>query len=183
VRLAAPKIGAQRRGEPLCPFPVLHEMEPCALASALTIQPLSALGALRLWAMPVRQCCRSSVVERILGKAEVVSSILTGSTIFQRFSSPPRGRLTAGITRPSSLQLAETTPDPLRFCLATSLFQSSRHAAAAQQPVVYAAMPGEVGGASQRACGGEVFGRATTVRSSGPAGAVTMSCSTASPGK
>ena len=25
-------------------------------------------------------CCRSSVVERILGKAEVVSSILTGST-------------------------------------------------------------------------------------------------------
>jgi hypothetical protein len=25
--------------------------------------------------------CRSSVVERILGKAEVVSSILTGSTI------------------------------------------------------------------------------------------------------
>jgi hypothetical protein len=27
-------------------------------------------------------CCRSSVVERILGKAEVVSSILTGSTIF-----------------------------------------------------------------------------------------------------
>ena len=27
------------------------------------------------------QCCRSSVVERILGKAEVVSSILTGSTI------------------------------------------------------------------------------------------------------
>jgi hypothetical protein len=26
-------------------------------------------------------CCRSSVVERILGKAEVVSSILTGSTI------------------------------------------------------------------------------------------------------
>jgi hypothetical protein len=30
-----------------------------------------------------RQCCRSSVVERILGKAEVVSSILTGSTIFR----------------------------------------------------------------------------------------------------
>ena len=29
----------------------------------------------------VWQCCRSSVVERILGKAEVVSSILTGSTI------------------------------------------------------------------------------------------------------
>lgn len=28
------------------------------------------------------KCCRSSVVERILGKAEVVSSILTGSTIF-----------------------------------------------------------------------------------------------------
>src|SRR3546814_8027667 len=27
-----------------------------------------------------RTCCRSSVVERILGKAEVVSSILTGST-------------------------------------------------------------------------------------------------------
>jgi hypothetical protein len=27
------------------------------------------------------KCCRSSVVERILGKAEVVSSILTGSTI------------------------------------------------------------------------------------------------------
>ena len=25
------------------------------------------------------KCCRSSVVERILGKAEVVSSILTGS--------------------------------------------------------------------------------------------------------
>ena len=31
----------------------------------------------------LRQCCRSSVVERILGKAEVVSSILTGSTIFR----------------------------------------------------------------------------------------------------
>ena len=34
------------------------------------------------------QCCRSSVVERILGKAEVVSSILTGSTILR----PQRGR-------------------------------------------------------------------------------------------
>jgi hypothetical protein len=30
------------------------------------------------------RCCRSSVVERILGKAEVVSSILTGSTISSR---------------------------------------------------------------------------------------------------
>jgi hypothetical protein len=29
---------------------------------------------------PHRVGCRSSVVERILGKAEVVSSILTGST-------------------------------------------------------------------------------------------------------
>ncbi len=33
------------------------------------------------------QCCRSSVVERILGKAEVVSSILTGSTILLPSSS------------------------------------------------------------------------------------------------
>src|SRR4030095_2882552 len=29
----------------------------------------------------LQTCCRSSAVERILGKAEVVSSILTGSTI------------------------------------------------------------------------------------------------------
>ena len=33
-------------------------------------------------------CCRSSVVERILGKAEVVSSILTDSTIFFRYRRP-----------------------------------------------------------------------------------------------
>ena len=39
-------------------------------------------------ALPAAMCCRSSVVERILGKAEVVSSILTGSTIFTIFLSP-----------------------------------------------------------------------------------------------
>lgn len=43
----------------------------------------SSLGALPA---VKRECCRSSVVERILGKAEVVSSILTGSTILP----PPR---------------------------------------------------------------------------------------------
>ena len=38
---------------------------------------------------PLRtKCCRSSVVERILGKAEVVSSILTGSTIISSGLSP-----------------------------------------------------------------------------------------------
>ena len=39
------------------------------------------------------QCCRSSVVERILGKAEVVSSILTGSTIFSRSQSGGLARM------------------------------------------------------------------------------------------
>jgi hypothetical protein len=43
-------------------------------------------------------CCRSSVVERILGKAEVVSSILTGSTIsLLSINSPRRGALSGDV--------------------------------------------------------------------------------------
>src|SRR5689334_24040138 len=42
---------------------------------------LTGRGARRHRRAFLEKCCRSSVVERILGKAEVVSSILTGSTI------------------------------------------------------------------------------------------------------
>ena len=49
---------------------------PSPTRNGLTREGAAAIGA------PFRtKCCRSSVVERILGKAEVVSSILTGSTI------------------------------------------------------------------------------------------------------
>ncbi len=53
---------------------------------------------------PNGQCCRSSVVERILGKAEVVSSILTGSTIFPPDISdkPPLLGTRSWIRSPSS---------------------------------------------------------------------------------
>ena len=55
-----------------------------ALMARKTSQPsrgLTDAGTAFIGAPFRTTCCRSSVVERILGKAEVVSSILTGSTI------------------------------------------------------------------------------------------------------
>ena len=87
--LAAPEIFAQRLGKPALAvvFALAHRggLRPVCLPRqpALTSRRANAHSA----ATPpfphraVRgECCRSSVVERILGKAEVVSSILTGST-------------------------------------------------------------------------------------------------------
>ncbi len=72
LRLTPLQIFTQRLGQSL--FPVL-----VALRHGLALTSTGPPG--HSAASPARRVsCRSSVVERILGKAEVVSSILTGST-------------------------------------------------------------------------------------------------------
>lgn len=78
--LAPPQIVAQRLRQPGLFFGVVHRASHKPRTAGLTIIRAPHIGAPPLATAGV--CCRSSVVERILGKAEVVSSILTGSTIF-----------------------------------------------------------------------------------------------------
>lgn len=78
--LAPPQIVAQRLRQPGLFFGVVHRAWHKPRDGGLTIIRAPHIGAPPLATAGV--CCRSSVVERILGKAEVVSSILTGSTIF-----------------------------------------------------------------------------------------------------
>ena len=76
------------------PAPCLWRSSPPhgARASARQVG-LTRAGAAAIGPPFRTKCCRSSVVERILGKAEVVSSILTGSTIFNSpgCERPPSG--------------------------------------------------------------------------------------------
>ena len=69
----AAQILAQRGGQPFALFLVM--------LMGLTLDSGKLTRRAAIGARSSGQCCRSSVVERILGKAEVVSSILTGSTI------------------------------------------------------------------------------------------------------
>lgn len=82
------------------------------------------------------ECCRSSVVERILGKAEVVSSILTGSTT----QFPPDG-----LERPSAGRRARTARFRRISGCVTSQFRT--------ETGLQAAFSAEYAAPSLRACG------------------------------
>lgn len=126
--LAPPQIGAQGFGEPAAAVGVIvrHASAPTPFphpAKSPTHRPAANPRRARQVALTNRRrqghrrglvrggspcapsCCRSSVVERILGKAEVVSSILTGSTIFIARFPHSRGRLATRrqISRTSAL--------------------------------------------------------------------------------
>jgi hypothetical protein len=80
-----PQILAQGLGQPLLAFFILAHDGEIVRTGPVPQPALTRADAFSI-APPLARphpllCCRSSVVERILGKAEVVSSILTGSTI------------------------------------------------------------------------------------------------------
>ena len=83
LRFAPAEVVAQRRGKAGVAFGVgfrhaaFANLERVARQAGLTRWPAPAIGP-----PSSRQCCRSSVVERILGKAEVEGSIPSDSTIF-----------------------------------------------------------------------------------------------------
>ena len=75
-RLTAADPGAAQGRNRIGPQPRLRERGPCGKNRP----PVNGRRGRIYFCTEVRACCRSSVVEHSLGKGEVVSSILPGST-------------------------------------------------------------------------------------------------------